>query len=318
MTVVEIYSKRQKRSRDEIPDVYQYETIPQELRVQIVHILNDVFRIVDYGDTVGEFHNTLDEACKWIYESVYETLCDEYGVVTLDDSARSSAEAVRNFLLQTKEIEKVLDVIEITFCYIEDYMDELVRQNEYNANTERKISPVGAIDKLNYRLREHGVGYQYESGQIIRVDSQLVHAEVVRPSLHMLSAPMYKGANAEFLSAHEHYRKRRYKECLNDCLKALESCLKAICKKRSWTGTEKVNAGRLIKIVFDRELLQPFMQTHFSALRSTLESGVPPMRNELSAHGRAEETSVPDYIAAYALHLTASNILLLAKADEER
>ena len=31
MTVVDIYSKRQKRSQDEVPDVYQYETIPQEL-----------------------------------------------------------------------------------------------------------------------------------------------------------------------------------------------------------------------------------------------------------------------------------------------
>ncbi|MDE0141609.1 MAG: hypothetical protein OXI80_08385 [Caldilineaceae bacterium] len=42
------------------------------------------------------------------------------------------------------------------------------------------------------------------------------------------------------------------------------------------------------------------------------------MRNKPSAHGQAEETTVADYIAAYALHLTASNILLLTKADEAR
>jgi len=42
------------------------------------------------------------------------------------------------------------------------------------------------------------------------------------------------------------------------------------------------------------------------------------MRNKLSAQGQAEKTIVPDYIAAYALHLTASNILLLTKADEAR
>ena len=60
------------------------------------------------------------------------------------------------------------------------------------------------------------------------------------------------------------------------------------------------------------------MQSHFTGLRSTLESGVPTVRNKLSGHGQgAEEINVPDYIAAYALHLTASNILLLAKADEE-
>ena len=317
MQTTELFSKRRKRLQGEVPDVYQYETIPPELRVQVVHILNNVFQTVDYGDTVGEFHTRQDEAHKWVYERIHETLCDEYGVATLDDSARGFAEAVRNFLLQTQETDKALDVIEISFCYVENYVDSLVGQREYNAHTERKISPDGAINKLNRRFREHGVGYQYESGQIIRVDSQWVHAEVVRPALHVLSNPMYRGANVEYLSAHEHYRRGRYKECLNDCLKAFESCIKAICKKRGWPYTERDNARRLIKIVFEKALIQPFMRSHFTGLRKTLEAGVPPMRNKLSAHGQAEETTVPDYIAAYALHLTASNILLLAKADEE-
>lgn len=318
MTVADIYSKRQKRCRGEVPDVYHYETIPQELRVQIIHILNDVFQIANYGDTVGEFHTTPDGASEWIYERIYETLCDEYGVFTLSDRAMRTSEAVHEFLLRTPETDKVLDAIEIAFCYIEKYVDNLVHQKEYTAHTERKISPDGAINKLNRRFREHGVGYQYESGQIIRVDSQLIHAEAMQPALHMLSNPIYKAANAEFLSAHAHYRNGRYKECLNDCLKAFESCIKTICKRRGWTYTEKDNAGRLIQIVFDKNLVPPFMKSHFSALRSTLESGLPPMRNKLTAHGQAEETTVPDYIAAYALHLTASNILLLAKADEAR
>jgi len=318
MTIADIYSNRQKLFRGEVPDVYLYKTIPQELRVQIIHILNDVFLIASYGDTVGEFHTTQDEAYEWIYERINEKLCDEYGVFTLSDSATRSSKAVHEFLLRTPETEKVLDAIEIAFYHIEKYMDNWVHQKEFTAHTERKISPDGAINKLNRRFREHGVGYQYESGQIIRVDSQLIHAKTVRPALHILSNPTYKAANAEFLSAHEHYRTGRYKECLNDCLKAFESCIKTICKRRGWTYTEKHNAGRLIQIVFDKDLIPPFMQSHFTALRCTLESGLPPMRNNLSAHGPAEETTVADYIAAYALHLTASNILLLAKADEAR
>lgn len=38
MKIYELFSKRQKRLRGEVPDVYQYETIPPELRVQVVHI----------------------------------------------------------------------------------------------------------------------------------------------------------------------------------------------------------------------------------------------------------------------------------------
>lgn len=34
----ELFSKRQKRFRGEVPDVYQYEVIPQGLRVEVVYI----------------------------------------------------------------------------------------------------------------------------------------------------------------------------------------------------------------------------------------------------------------------------------------
>ena len=128
-----------------------------------------------------------------------------------------------------------------------------------------------------------------------------------------------RGSNEEFLKAHEHYRKRRYKECLNECLKTFESCLKTICKKRNWQYDDKRSTVKdLIQIVFDNELIPTFMQSHFSALKSTLESGLPTVRNRQSGHGQGPtQVIVPEYIAGYALHLTASNILLLAKADEE-
>ncbi len=319
MLIHGVFSRRQKQSRGEEPEVYQYETIPKELRVQVIHILNDVFQIVHYGDTVGEYNESRDKAFKWVHEEIHEILCDEYGIFKLDDSSSDVAEAVRNFLLQTPNTVKAIDVIELAFNYIERYIDRSVPESQYNTITERKISPDDAIVKLNRRFREHGVGFQYESGQIVRVDSQLIHAEIVRPALHFLSAPMYEGANAEFLSAHKHFRMGRKKECVNDCLKAFESCLKAICSKRGWDYTEKDTAKRLTEIVFEKGLLPEFMESHFSGLRGALESSVPPVRNRLSGHGQGpKEIIVPDYVASYALHLTASNILLLAKADEKK
>ena len=105
---------------------------------------------------------------------------------------------------------------------------------------------------------------------------------------------------------------------MNNCLKAFESCLKVICQKRGWSYRQNDSANRLISIVFDNELIPPLMQSHFSGLRSALESGVPTVRNNWTGHGQGvEEITVPGYIASYILHLTASNILLLAKADED-
>ena len=334
MKISDIFSKRQKRIRGEVPDVYEYDNIPDELRVQVSYIWQDVWGKITYFSQDQYIGSRLAlEAYKYIDE----TLCREYGVINLFEGD-DYFQRVFDFFIDTEETDKVIDIIELSFQYI----DKVVRE-EYNVqydyekpmshkipiyagpsdlmdihDTYEGITPDDAITQLNYRFREHGVGYQFKSGQIIRVDSQFIHTEVVKPTLIFLSDPMYKGANEEFLKAHEHYRKGRYKECLNDCLKAFESCLKIICQKRRWNYNEKDTANRLIDIVFKHNLIDPLMKSHFTALRSSLESGVPTVRNRLSGHGQGpEKIIVPEYIAAYILHLTASNIHFLVKADEE-
>ena len=307
MKINELFSKRQKRIRGEVPDVYKYKTIPEELRIQVVHIWMDVWGKVE-RDGFGGFRGNAYEA----YEFIHGKLCREYGKFKLGEGSNFH-EIVVNFLLNANEVDKVLDVIEFSFRCIDPEIDDA-----YNEPFGLISSPDAAIKELNDRFRYHGVGYQYKSGQIIKVDSQFIHSEVVKPVLIMLSNPMYKNANEEFLKAHKLYREGNYKDCVNNCLNAFESCLKVICQKRGWDYHQNDSANRLILIIFDNELIPPLMQSHFSGLRSALESGVPTVRNNWTGHGQGvEDITVPEHIAAYILHLTASNILLLAKADEE-
>ena len=306
MKIYELFSKRQKRIRGEVPDVYQHETIPEELRKQVIHIWRDVFGEISYSPFSG-----LPNYDSQAYEFIHDQLCRGYGMDALSEED-DPFQSVRIFFLSTEETEKIIDVIELSFrCFDPEVLDD-------TRLFSSGIRPDKAINELNNRFREHGVGYQYESGQIIKVDSQLVHSEVVKPAMNLLSDPMYKGANKEFLNAHEHYRNRNYKDCVNNCFNAFESCLKIICQKNNWSYSEKDSANRLIGIVFDNGLIPPLMQSHFKALRSTLESGVPTIRNNWTGHGQGpEKIVVPEYIASYILNLTASNILLLAKADED-
>jgi len=304
MPIFDLFSKRQKRISGNVPDVYQYEEIPDSLRVQIVHIWKDVL-----GDDSG--YNT--SGARHAYKFVHDALCREYGRFQLKERARDDFDSVAGFLLETEKVETAIDVIELSVKYI----DVIVRERPYN-HAGTKLSPDEAIAELNARFREHGVGYQYESGQMIRVDSQLIHREVVQPALRILTAKMYQGANQEFLSAHSHHREGKHKECLADCLKALESTIKAICDRRKWRYESRDTAKTLIAVVFKQGLVPQFMQTHFSGLRSTLESGVPTLRNKLGGHGQGTvPISVPDSIASWALHLTAASIVFLAKADGE-
>ncbi|HOU12779.1 MAG TPA: hypothetical protein PKZ84_06655 [Anaerolineae bacterium] len=304
MKVFDLFSKRQKHL-EKGPDVYKYDEIPDPLRVQIVHILRDA---------IGTDTNPY-APCGKSYKFIYDILCREYGFFRLTNGHEpDAATGLFSFFLSCDELEKVLDVIEISFRYV----DTVIRQDRRHQNTYISISPDAAIEELNFRFREHGIGYQFESGRLIRVDSQLLHSEVIKPALQFLAPKTYQGANEEFLKAHEHYRHRRYPECLNECLKSFESTMKVVCDQRKWPYSQEDTAKKLLGICFDNGLIPSFLQAEFTAMRSILESGVPTVRNKLSGHGQGPVlANIPEYFAQYALNMTAANILFLIKAERE-
>jgi len=170
---------------------------------------------------------------------------------------------------------------------------------------------------LNARFLQHGFGYRFEAHDIVRVDSEVVHAEVIKPALALLHNKKYKGAEAEFHLAFEHYRHGRAKEALAECLKALESTIKAIAKSRGWKHDPNATAKPLMDLMFEKQLIPQFWAQQFSGLRGMLESGVPTARNRLGGHGQgAEIVSVPSHFVSFTLHQTAATIVFLAKAEE--
>ncbi|MGI8425301.1 MAG: STM4504/CBY_0614 family protein [Actinomycetota bacterium] len=302
MGVFDLFSKRQRRARGEMPDVYVYDTLPQGLRVQIVHIIQDAFGVDHYGT-----HNAAKA-----YEFVKQALCREYGLFELVRYAQADVESVINFFLQEESTERALDVVELCFKVINDYIPD---SQAYKYNTDRKLEADDAVAELNERFKEHGVGYQFESNELIRLDSDFLHAEAIKPTLMVLRGEGFKGANEEFLLAHEHYRHGRHKECLVDALKAFESSMKAICKIRRWPSQPNDTAKTLISTCLAQGLLPPYLESQMGSLRSLLESGVPTVRNKLGGHGQGPDpTTVPEYVARYALNLTATSILFLVEA----
>ena len=80
MSIFDLFSKRQKTLRGDVPDVYSYDAIPQPLKVQIVHIWNDTL-----GDEKQYYNSSLEaQGC---YKFIVETLCREYGVFSLRTSS---------------------------------------------------------------------------------------------------------------------------------------------------------------------------------------------------------------------------------------
>ncbi len=311
MAIFDLFSKRQKRLRGEVPDVYTYNEIPDELRVQIIHIWMDAL-----GDDSKYFnqHNKVKET----YKFIVDTLCREYGLFNLPSAKNSRSrmymEELVNFLLEEKDLEKVLDVIELSFKVI----DRLTRNYEYLRSYDASKIADNAIDEVNNRFKEHGVGYQYVEGEIIRVDSELLHVETVKPALKLLNDKMYKGAQEEYLSAYKHYQSGKNKEALADCLKSFESTMMAICDKREWIYPKEATANKLIKVCFENELIPSFWQSQLTSLQNLLTSSIPTGRNKLGGHGQGSKSvKVPDYLVAYMLHMTASTLVFLIEAEKK-
>ena len=311
MGITDLYFKRRMRERGEYGDVYQYEKLPQKFRVQIVHIWKETIEpdlsIIQYNteNLIGG-----NKSSRTAYETVHKILLKELGLFELPvnhDTFDGYFHKVSNYFLNVDDVELVLTVLEL-MCK----MILLYQNKDFKNHNESE-----AIEETNIRFKENGIGYQYENGQIIRVDSQLIHAEVVKPALQLLNKPMYKGAQEEFLKAHEHYRHGDYANVLSECLKAFESTMLTICDNQGWEYDKKATANTLVNICMDNNLIPDFWQSHFNSLKSILTSSIATPRNKLGSHGKGNnEKVIPEYLASYILHMTASTILFLAKAEQ--
>jgi hypothetical protein len=311
MSIRDFFSRRAARAaKAGKPDVYQYDELPDTFRVQVVHIWQRAL-----GDYTPMGVSRFSGPPPSIWDMIEVQVAEAHGVFRLgqrDDAVTR----VANYFLQLKDTLRALDVIEAVFSSI----DEHIRPDLRYASVFVQQHPDDAIANLNERFREHGIGYQYANGQIIRVDSQYLHAEAVKPALTLLSEPAFSGPQDEFLRAHKHYRECKYKESINEALKAFESTMKAICTQRGWAYDKNKDAAKaLVDVVLKEGLVPSYLQTAFSGLRSVLEGGVPTARNRTSGHGQgATPVAVPEYLAAYVLHMTASNIVFLVEAHKAK
>lgn len=312
MTISDLYHKRMKRERGEYPEIYQYESLPTPLKVQIVHIWND---------TIGKnaqhrYRSDIITKLMKYYEAVFNLLCKEMGVFELTNNKCEYhrfegyyLEKVIYFFLNQDDVEIALSVIELMTRLIQVYFDDVKREAGYK--------PKEVIEELNYRFKEHGVGYQFENGQIIRIDSQYVHSEVVKPVLSLLSDPVYAGAQQEFLMAHEHYRHQRYQPAMVECLKAYESTIKIIMTKRGWQYSPDDTANALTGKIMQQGLIPDYLLQYFKSLKNTLVSSLASVRNNEAGHGQGVDLkNVPEYLVSYMLHMTASAILFLIQAEK--
>jgi hypothetical protein len=151
-----------------------------ELRVHAIHI---------WGDALGHDDSRGNESGK-VYSLIHDHLCREYGCFQLGDDTYSTSENKLRLFLGKCDTEEALDVIEISFRFI----CLLLRNSNSRYSLGSSIDAEEAVEELNERFRWHVVGYQFESGFMVQVDSQFLHSQAVKPTLVLLTDELYRGS----------------------------------------------------------------------------------------------------------------------------
>ncbi len=284
MTIYDVYWKRGKP----LPDVFQTQVIPNELRVQVHWLWKSTLRRFD-----------TPSGNKYLRD-IWAALCREKGKEYLFYEDASPEKDLTTALAKSNDIGLVLGIIEFSIRYVCVLKHKLFSPEEVDA----------AVDELNHRFREHGVGFQFDtqSGHLIPVNSTFTHEQAVRPALAVLAHPAFATANDEFMAAFDDFKKSDFDDCLTKCCSCFESVMKIVCAKKQWAFDPKATAAPLIQTIIAKTGMESFFE-HPLMLIAT-------MRNRLSSSHGAGTTpkTVPEHIARYALNATALAILLLVEA----
>ncbi len=310
MNLYKLYSER-IRNKDGEPEVYIYDEFPEAFRNQIFYIMEELFDNLRFGDY--DWNDLHDEFCREKGLKLlgnWERKFDEYG--------RGNSEKYVSHCSNGD----LLDFIDYTFSMfntkcrkvtVSEY--ERAQFQIHNIRIEDVVSELvdNAIKELNYRFKQHNLGYEFINGEIVRIDNKVLHQKVVKPALRLLYEEGFDGAEEEFRKAFEYRRKGDNRNVILEAGKSFESTMKTICDKKGYTYDKaKDTAKTLINILESNNFYPSYMSSHMASLRTTLETGLPVVRNKNAGHGQGS-TIVPisNEFAEYALNLAATNIVML-------
>lgn len=213
--------------------------------------------------------------------------------------------------LDNSSTEDVLDFIDCTFNHFDRELRKIKPEDKYDYDSNGKVDK--AIIELNFRFKQHGLGYEFVNGEIIRIDNTIIHEYIIKPALRLIYDEGFSGAEEEIRRAFEYRRKSDNKNAILEAEKAFESTMKTICDKKGYAyDKDKDAAQKLIKIFESNNFYPTYMSAHLTNLRTTLETGLPVIRNKNAGHGQGSSViNISDEFAEYALNLATTNIVLL-------
>lgn len=299
-----------ERLNPDIHDVYVYNQISEKVKIQIYH---QAQRIIPrpFIDTVSMnmFHSILNELTfKYGVLNESSIIRTPYQKIFKDQELSDYESKVFFIMIKSAKDEFLvtLDIIELISRHIPKFYDEDVSKNLDAA--------------FNAVFHKNGIGYELINSTLISKDNEVIHSEIVRPSLQFLSQLEYAGANIEITDAYESFKENRFNDSIICAGKAFESTMRIIIQKKGWSlyssrsnlTLKNATASILIETIKREGKLEMYSSMSLEGLQKNLQA-LASIRN-FHAHGNGNEVSVVEKsYCEFALNTAATNIMFLIK-----
>ena len=146
---------------------------------------------------------------EWVcyyWEDLYNDFCREKGMKRQNsDSYEMSKRNCETYIVKCQD-DNLMDFIDFAFYMFNTEGRNLDNLPHMRKSVAKEINSIidEAIEELNYRFKQHNLGYEFVNGEIIRIDNKMIHQEIVKPALRLLYEEGFDGAEEEFRKAFEY------------------------------------------------------------------------------------------------------------------
>ncbi len=300
--IFELFTQRNSKKQE--LDVYEYENLSPEFRNQVHYILSDFFNLYKDSYNINTYK---------IWEDINKIFLRQKGLKRITTIERFySEERDAELFFYQAPYDQILDYIDLAFQMIDSTLRK-ISFHGYSTPMNNEIEMADkTIEELNFRFRQHGLGYEFTNGQLVKKSNELIHQEIVKPALQLLHNKKFRGAEDEFLKAFEDYKNGNNKDALMNAQRAFESTLKCICKEKKIKYKDEDTSRPLIKHLIDGGIIPTYQDNYMNNLEQVLSSGLPTVRNKEAGHGQGDEIrKVDNTLVEYAINMAATNIVYL-------
>lgn len=294
------FFRREAEANGEIPDVWTYDILPKNIRVQIWQTFmstNDIYYVRQMSETICNFlrHEIgLEHLSTHSYK--YNYSCWDY------------AEELKEFFYTEKyDYRFALSVVECMLRILN------------NGTPNNKESYIKYIKEINYRLKEARIGYEFntDANILIKKSDEAIYQLSIEPAFHLLSDLKFKESIDNFAKAFSDYQSGNPKDLENaitNALKALESTIKNICKLKGYEFNEEKPLKDQVAVLKNQKFLPEKYNNYFDKITDLIIAVATP-RNKTTGHGQSDEAAdtVDEKLVEFVLAQVASVIVFLTK-----